>query len=121
MTTTGFSVVSADDDETARVNEGRQVSSKSPSLARAGEEEGARKRMRVDSSYEITLNPSPRTIFLITFLQWLLWKMEAYLFIPVAWQGLMPLALLLHLKMHLMTNPFNFVLTSQLINILGTC
>ena len=36
-----------------RVNEGRRVSSKSPLLARAGEEEGARKRTRVDSSYEI--------------------------------------------------------------------
>ena len=33
-----FSVVSADDDETARVNEGGRVSSKSPSLARAVEE-----------------------------------------------------------------------------------
>ena len=34
----GFSVVSANDNETARVNEGRRVSSKSPSLARAVEE-----------------------------------------------------------------------------------
>ena len=34
----GSSVVSANDDETARVNEGRRVSSKSPSLARAVEE-----------------------------------------------------------------------------------
>ena len=32
----------------ARVNEGRRVSSKSPSLARAGEEEGARKRTKLD-------------------------------------------------------------------------
>ena len=48
LTTTGFSIESADDDETARVNEGRRVSSKSPSLARAGEEEGARKRTRLD-------------------------------------------------------------------------
>ena len=34
----GYSVVSANDDETARVNEGRRVSSKSPWLARAVEE-----------------------------------------------------------------------------------
>ena len=53
QTTTGFSVVSADDDKTARVNDGRRVSSKSPSLARAGEEEGARKRTRLDSSIPI--------------------------------------------------------------------
>jgi len=31
-----------DDDETARVNEGHRVSSKNPSLARAGEKNGAR-------------------------------------------------------------------------------
>ena len=53
LTTTGFSVVSADDYETARVNEGRRVSSKSPSLARAGKEEGARKWTRLDSSITI--------------------------------------------------------------------
>ena len=50
---TTSSVVSTDDNETARVNEGRRVSSKSPSLARAGEEEGARKRTRLDSSITI--------------------------------------------------------------------
>ena len=33
----GFLVVSADDDEMARVNEGRQVSSKSPFLVNAGD------------------------------------------------------------------------------------
>ena len=33
----GSSVVSSNDNETARVNEGRRVSSKSPSLARAVE------------------------------------------------------------------------------------
>ena len=48
--TTGFSVVS-DDDKTARVNEGRRVSSKSPSLARASKEEGERKRTRLASSF----------------------------------------------------------------------
>ena len=53
LTTAGFSVVSVDDEVMARVNEGRRVSSKSPSLARASEEEGARKRTRVDSGYEI--------------------------------------------------------------------
>ena len=45
--TTGFSVVFADDDEMARVNEGSLVSSKSPLLVRAGKEEGARKRARL--------------------------------------------------------------------------
>ena len=44
----GSSLVSADDNETTRVNEGRRVSSKSPSLARAGDEERARKRTRLD-------------------------------------------------------------------------
>jgi len=48
LTSTKFLVVYMGDDETASVNEGRQVSSKSPSLARAGEEEGARKHTRVD-------------------------------------------------------------------------
>ena len=47
LTTAGFSLVSADDDETAR------VSSKSPLLARTEEEEGARKRTRLDSSIPI--------------------------------------------------------------------
>jgi len=44
LTTTGFSVVSADDVETARVNNGRLYSPKSPSLARAseGKEQGNR-------------------------------------------------------------------------------
>ena len=37
-TTTGSSVVSVNDNETARANEGRRVSSKSPLLARADEE-----------------------------------------------------------------------------------
>ena len=46
-----FLVVSTDDNETARVNEGRRVSSKSPSLARAGKEEGARKLTRLASSF----------------------------------------------------------------------
>jgi len=46
-------VVSADDGEMARVNEGCRISSKSPSLARAGEEEGARKRIRLDPSISI--------------------------------------------------------------------
>ena len=50
LTTTGWLVVSTDD-ETARVNEGRRVSSKSPSLARAGKEEGARKLTRLASSF----------------------------------------------------------------------
>jgi len=36
---------------TVRVNEGRWVTSKSPLLARAGEEEGARKRTRLDTSF----------------------------------------------------------------------
>ena len=36
-----------DDDEKAGVNKGRRVSSKSPSLARANEEEETRKRMRL--------------------------------------------------------------------------
>ena len=49
--TTGFSVVSADDDKTACVNKGCRVSSKSPLLARAGEDEGARKRTRLASSF----------------------------------------------------------------------
>ena len=49
----GFSVVFADDDKTARVNEECRVSSKSPSLVRAGEEEGARKLTRLDASIPI--------------------------------------------------------------------
>ena len=38
LTTAGFWVVSTDDDETARANEGRRVSSKIPLLARAFED-----------------------------------------------------------------------------------
>ncbi len=41
LTTTRFLVVSADDDEMASDNEGHRVTSKSPSLERAGEYEGA--------------------------------------------------------------------------------
>jgi len=47
LTTTWFLVVSADDDNTVRVKEGRRVSLKSPSLARIVEEEGARKWTRL--------------------------------------------------------------------------
>ena len=46
-------VVSVDDSKMACQGEGRQVSSNSLSLVRAGELEGARKWTRVDSSYEI--------------------------------------------------------------------
>ena len=53
MRTTRFSIVSVDYDEMARVNEGRRVSSKGPLLVRAGKEEGARKRMRLDASIPI--------------------------------------------------------------------
>ena len=53
LTKPRFSVVSADDNKMAHVNEGHRVSSKIPSLASAGEEEGAMKWTRVDSSYEI--------------------------------------------------------------------
>jgi len=49
---TKFYVVSADDNETTHINEECRVSSISPSLAWARDEEGARKRTRVDSSYE---------------------------------------------------------------------
>jgi len=38
VTTTGFSVFYADYHESARVNEGRRVSSRSPLFARAGKE-----------------------------------------------------------------------------------
>ena len=48
---TGFSVVSAEDDEAARVNKGHRVSSKSPSLGSAGTEKGARKLKRLASSF----------------------------------------------------------------------
>ena len=46
-------VLESSNDEKAHVNEGCRVSSKSPSLARAGEEEGARKRTRLDSSIPV--------------------------------------------------------------------
>ena len=59
LTTAGFSEVSADDDKTARVNEGLRVRSKSPLLVRAGEEEGARKLTRLASSF-----PNAGTSFL---------------------------------------------------------
>jgi len=52
LTMSWLSVVSVDDDGTARVNKVHQVSSKSPSLERAIKEEGSRKRTRVESIYE---------------------------------------------------------------------
>ena len=48
-----FSVVYVGDNDTACVNERRRVSSKSPSLARTSEEEGARKWTRLDPSIQI--------------------------------------------------------------------
>ena len=45
------SVVSANDDETACVNEGRRVSSKSPSLASLSTKSWVRKWRRIDSSF----------------------------------------------------------------------
>jgi len=53
MSTAGFSVVSRDDDETALVNKGTRFSSKSPSLARSGKKEGARKLTRLDPTIPI--------------------------------------------------------------------
>ena len=49
----GSLVVSANDKETALVNEGHRVSSKSPLLARAVEEVTSKKRTRLDSSHSL--------------------------------------------------------------------